>query len=136
MRASRDEAKAQRSTSELLRDLSDEIRRLIRDELILARHEVRQRLRKAGGGMGALGSAGAIALVGALLLLAAAVLGLAVVLPAWLAALIIGVALLAVGGVGTLVGKSKVQEAMPPVTAERQASVQQDIEEVRKGMRR
>ena len=63
-----------------------------------------------------------------------AVLGLAVVWPAWLAALVVGVALLVAVGVAALTGRSQVQQAPPPLQESAQ-SVQQDLEAV-KGARR
>ena len=42
------------------------------------------------------------------MLIAAAVLGLALVLPAWLAAVIVGVVVLVIAGIAALVGKKKV----------------------------
>jgi len=53
------------------------------------------------------------------------------VVSAWLAALIIGVALLAVAGVAALVGKSRLSKATPPVPKEAIGSVQADVEEVK-----
>lgn len=128
--------KTQRSTAELLGDLSREVRRLVRDEIRLARYELSQQGKRAGVGMGALGLAGLAALFGAGLLLAAAVLALALVLPAWLAALIVGVLVLLVAGASGLLGKRKVQQAIPPVTEERRSSVKHDLDVARKRIQR
>ena len=61
------------------------------------------------------GVAGLIALYGVGVLIATAVLVLALVMDAWLAALIVAVVLLAVAGVAALLGKRRVEEAAPPV---------------------
>lgn len=126
--------KTHRSTAELLSDLSREVRRLLRDELQLARYELSRQSKRAGIGAGALGLAGIAALYGIGLLLATAVLALALVLPAWLAALIMGVLVLLVAAVSALMGKNKVQQALPPVTDERVSSVKQDIDVARRGI--
>lgn len=126
--------KARRSTTELLGDLSREVRRLLRDELQLARYELSRQGKRAGIGAGALGLAGIAALFGFGLLLATAVLALALVLPAWLSTLIVGAVVLIVAGGSALMGKSKVQHALPPVTDERLSSVKQDIDAARRGI--
>jgi hypothetical protein len=118
--------RATRSTTELLRDLSDEVRRLLRAELSLAGQELRQQSRQAGIGVGAFGLAGIATLYGVAALLAAAALALAIVLPGWLAALIVGVVVLLVAGASALLGKRKVRRAMPPMD-ERLTSVKQDV---------
>jgi hypothetical protein len=128
--------KTQRSTAELLNDLSREVRQLVRDEVQLARYELTRQGKRAGVGVGALGLAGLAALYGVGLLLATAVLALALVLPAWLAALIVGVVVLLVAGASALMGKRKVQQAIPPVTDERVSSVKHDLDVARRRMRR
>lgn len=128
--------KARRSTAELLNDLSREVRRLLRDEVRLARYELAQQGKRAGIGAGALGLAGIAALFGVGLLLAAAVLALALVLPAWLAALIMGILVLLVAGGSAFMGKRKVQQALPPVSEERVSSVKHDLDVARQRMRR
>lgn len=128
--------KTRRSTAELLGDLSREVRRLVRDEVRIARYELTQQGKRAGVGMGALGLAGIAALYGAGLLLAAATLALALVLPAWLAALIMGVVVLLVAGAGALVGKRKVQQSLPPVTDERVSSLKHDLDVARRRVQR
>ncbi len=50
---------------------------------------------------------------------------------AWLAALIVGAALLAVSGIAALVGKSRLRKGTPPVPKEAIGSVQADVHEVK-----
>ena len=69
-------------------------------------------------------------------LIAAAVLGLATVLPAWLAALIVGVVILVVAGVAALIGKKKVSEAGPAVPERTVASVKEDVAEIKESIKR
>jgi hypothetical protein len=123
------------STAELVQRAGDQLTRLVRDELALARAELVSKGRKAGAGAGLLGGAGLVALyaVGALVL--AAIAGLAEAVPAWLSALIIGVVLLAIAGGMALVGRSRVREALPPVPEEAADGVRADLETVKTAVR-
>ena len=77
------------STSELVRQAADQISRLIRDELALARAEMTEKGKRAGLGAGLFSGGGLVVLYGVAALLVAVVLGLAEAMPAWLAALIV-----------------------------------------------
>lgn len=115
----------------LVHDLSVQIPELVRSELRLAQAELAQKGKRAGIGAVLLGAAGLLAFFGAATLIATVVLALALVLPAWAAALIVAVALFAAAGVAALRGKSRVAEAAP-VTPERAvAGIKDDIETVR-----
>jgi membrane protein len=115
------------SLSELVRRLGDQLSTLIRDELRLAQAELQQKGKKAGIGAGMFGGAGMLVFYGVGLLLAAVTLALALAVEPWLAALIVGVVVLAVAGVLALLGKQKVQEAIPPVPEEAVQNVKDDI---------
>jgi hypothetical protein len=99
--------KAERSISTLLSDLASETILLIRQEMALLKAELHEKFSRVGQGATALGAGALIAYSGWLVLLAAAVLGLATVLPAWLAALIVALVALAIGGALVYVGKSR-----------------------------
>lgn len=124
------------STAELVRDAAEQMSRLVRDELALARAEMAAKGKRVGVGAGLLGGGGVVALYGVGVLLAAAVLGLDVVMPAWLAALIVGIAVLAVAGVMALLGRNQVAQATPAVPEETIRSVKADIDEVKGRVRR
>lgn len=113
---------------ELVGRMSEQVSRLVRDELALAKVELTAKGKAAGIGAGLFGGAGAVALYGLGVLIAAGVLGLATVLDAWLAALIVAVALFVVAGVAALLGKSKVSQATPPVPAESVDGMKRDVE--------
>jgi hypothetical protein len=85
-----------RSIAALLADLADEIRTLFRLELALFRAELTEKMQRLGRGLAAAAIGGVFAFSAWLVLLAAAVLALRIVLPAWLAALIVGVVVLLV----------------------------------------
>ena len=120
------------STGELVSRLSSEVSQLVREELRLAQIEVTGKAKKAGLGVGMFGAAGVLALYAVGVLIATAILALALAVDAWLAALIVGVVLLAAAGIAALLGKKRVQEAAPPVPSRAVDSVKRDIETVRR----
>jgi Putative Actinobacterial Holin-X, holin superfamily III len=123
-------------TGDLVRQAADQISRLVRDELALARAEMVEKGKRVGSGAGLLGGGGVVALYGVAALLTAIVLGLAEAMPAWLAALIVAVALFAAAGVLAVIGRRQVAQGMPPVPQEAARSVQADIDEVRERAQR
>ncbi|MFD3747440.1 phage holin family protein [Nocardia sp. NPDC058633] len=125
-----------RSVAELVDDATQQITRLVRDEIALARVEMQGRTKGIARGAGIAGAGGLLALYGGLALTAAAVFALALVLPNWAAALIVGAVLLAVGAGLGLLGKKNVTEAAPPVPREAMQGVKEDIEIVKDGSKR
>jgi uncharacterized membrane protein YqjE len=121
----------QRSAAELVKELSELVPRLVRDELKLAQIEMTRKGKQAGVGAGMLGVSGIIALYATGCLLACVIIVVSGVIAAWLSALIVGAALLAVSGVAALVGKSRLTKATPPVPKEAIDSVQADVEEIK-----
>lgn len=124
------------STAELVQHASEQITRLVRDELALARSEVAAKARHAGVGAGLFGGGGVLALYGVGALVLAAVLGLAVVLPGWLSALIVGGALLVLAAVLAVTGRWQVRQAVPPVPQRVARSVRADLDTVTTAVRR
>jgi hypothetical protein len=116
---------------DLLRRIPDQISRLIRDEISAARTELTTKAKAAGIGIGLLVGGAIVALYALNGLLAAAVLGLATVLPAWLAALIVGVVLLIIAGVLVLIGIRKLKKGVPPVPTDSIESIKADIHAVK-----
>ena len=127
---------AEASTGELVRQAADQISRLVRDELALAKAEMSEKGKKAGVGAGLVGGGGLVALYGVAALLTAVVLVLAEVMPAWLAALIVAVVLFAVAGVLAVFGRKRVNQATPPLPQEAVRSVKADIDEVKERAQR
>jgi tetrahydromethanopterin S-methyltransferase subunit C len=124
------------STGELVSQLSSEVSTLIRDELQLAQAEMTQKTKKAGVGAGLFGGAGLVGLYGIGALVTAAILGLAVVMDPWLAALIVGVALLAIAGLVALRGKRNVSAAAPPVPEQAITELKADVQTVKESASR
>jgi len=121
------------STGELVSQLSSEISQLVRDEMHLAQVEVTGKAKQAGIGAGMFGAAGILALYGGGVLIATAILALALAMDAWLAALIVGVVLLAGAAVVALAGKSRMSKAAPPVPTQAMANVREDVDTLRHG---
>jgi hypothetical protein len=92
------------SSFALLRRLTDELSTLLRQELALATAEISRSMRVMLAGATSLAVGGAVLYTGLLAMLAAAVLGLATVLRPWLAALVIGAAVTAIGIVLVSIG--------------------------------
>jgi hypothetical protein len=119
------------STAELVGQSAEQISRLVRDELALAKAEMTEKGKKAGVGAGLMGGGGVVALYGVAALLATVILGLAEAMPGWLAALIVTVVLFAAAGVMALLGRRRLRRATPPMPQEAVRSVKADIDEVK-----
>src|SRR5258708_18212097 len=85
----------ERSAGELVKELTELVPHLVRDEIKLAQVEMTQKGKQMGMGAGAFAGSGLIALYAVGCLLACAIIALSGVINAWLAALIVGVVLLA-----------------------------------------
>lgn len=120
------------STGQLIATATDQLGQLMRQEMALARAELTQNAKRAGTGVGLFGGAGLVALYGLAVLVATAVIGLGLVLPLWLAALIVALILFAIAGVMALVGKKQVTTATPPVE-HTMDNIKADVEAVKGG---
>ena len=99
-------------------------------ELALAKAEFQSHARHLGMGSTMLATGGLLGGTAWLVLVGAAVAGIAVVLPVWAAALIVGGALaLAAGGIAALGGR-RVGRAMPPMPMTTE-SIRRDLAEIR-----
>lgn len=117
------------SAAELLKQVSEQTQRLVRQELALARLEIADKARHAGLGAGMLVAAGLVAFFAAGTLVA--MLVLATALNAWLAALVVAVALLATTGLLALLGKGQLERAAPAAPEQAIEGVKADVEEIR-----
>lgn len=124
------------TTGQLVSRISEELSTLVRDELRLAQLEMTSKAKKAGVGAGLFGTAGVLAWFGVGALVAAAILGLATALDAWLAAILVGVALFVIAGVAALVGKKEVSQGTPPLPAEAIDGVRRDVRTVKEAAHR
>ena len=111
--------------------LSEQIPELVRSELRLAQAELAEKGKHAGVGIGLFSGAGLLGLYALAGLLTTVVIALDLVLPLWLAALIVTVVLLVAAGIAALVGKKQVSQATPPAPERAIAGVKQDVEAVK-----
>jgi uncharacterized membrane protein YqjE len=102
------------SVADLVKQFSEQISVLVRDELKLAQLEMTRKGKQAGLGIGMFGASGLIALYAVGCLVACAVIAISGEVRPWLAALIVGAALLAVSGVAALMGKARLRRSTPP----------------------
>jgi uncharacterized membrane protein YqjE len=121
----------EQSMGELVRQLSDQTTSLVRAEVELAKAELAEKGKRAGIGAGMFGGAGLVGLYAVGALTAAVILVLATAMDGWLAALIVGVVYAAVAGVLALMGRSKVQQATPPVPERAVATTKEDVDVVK-----
>lgn len=125
-----------RPAGELVRQLTEQVSRLARQEVQLAKLELAEKGRRAGLGAGLFAGSGLVAVYGLAALVAAAILALAVVLPAWLAALLVGLGLFALAGGLALLGRAQFRRATPPLPEQAAASVKADVHEIATRARR
>lgn len=118
----------ERPVAELLKQLANETTTLVRQELDLAKSEMREKAGKVGKGAGMWGAAGVTALLALGSLTAFLILALDGVMPNWLAALIIGIAYAAIAGVLYLRGKQRVEEAGSAVPEQTVETLKEDVQ--------
>jgi hypothetical protein len=118
-------------TGELVRLAAQQASGLMRAELRLAAAELKDKARHAGTGAGLFGGAALVALYGLGVLLAAAVAGIAVALPVWAAALIIGGLLMVVAGVLAMLGRAQTRRAAPPKPERAMEGARQTVAELK-----
>lgn len=123
-------------TGQLVKQLSEQVSLLVRDELKLATLEMTGKAKTAARGAGLFGGSGVMALYGTGCLLAAAIIALAGVVRPWLAALIVGVALFAAAGIAALAGRGQIKKAAPPVPSAAADSVKADVEQIKESAHR
>ncbi|MCU1439311.1 MAG: phage holin family protein [Rhodoglobus sp.] len=111
----------------LIRDVPGLVSRLFREELRAAKAEIAEKAKAAGVGIGVVAGGCILALLALGTLIASAVLGLAVAVPAWLAALIVALVLLVIAAVLVFLGVKRLQAGMPPAPTETVKSVREDV---------
>jgi len=122
---------AEHSTGELVKMMTEQVSVLIRNELKLAQLEMASKGKQAALGAGMFGGSGLVAFYGVGCLVACVIIAISGAVAAWLAALIVGVALLAVAGAAALLGRQRIRKAAPPVPEQAVADVKADVEEIK-----
>jgi uncharacterized membrane protein YqjE len=124
-----------RSLGELLKQLSQETTQLVHQELELAKAEIQQKGKQAGAGAGMFGGAGALGLAALGALTACFILALDLIMPAWLAALIVAVVYGIIAFVLVKQGQAKLKQATPAVPEQTIETVKEDVEWAKTQMR-
>jgi uncharacterized membrane protein YqjE len=119
----------------LVNQLTTQVPELIRSEMRLAQAEVAEKGKRAGVGIGMFSVAGLLAFFGIAALVTTAILVLALVVDAWLAALIVALVLLLAAAIAAMAAKKKVAEAAPAVPERAVQGVKDDIATVKGGHR-
>ena len=119
------------SVGELIGQATEQLSRLVRQEMALAKEELTEKGRRAGRGGGMLGAAGAFAYAGLLALAGTGIAALSLVLPVWAAALIVTALLFAIAAVLAAAGRSQLRRATPPKPERTMGSVKADVEEIK-----
>lgn len=127
-------AAADKSTAELVHDLTDQVRRLVRTEVTLAAHELKGKARHAGLGAAYAGAGGLFAFYGGAVAIAACVLLLALVLPVWAAALIVAGALFVVAGIAVLLARKQMKQGKP-MPSPALESAKEDVQAIKEARR-
>jgi hypothetical protein len=128
-------ALSEQSTPQLVRSIATDTSTLVRKEIELAKQEVAEGLKAKALGGAALGAAGLFGLLGLLFGLVTAVAALSIVLPHWLAALIVAGSLFLVAGMAAIVGIGAMKKKGPAPT-ETVRTVKEDVEWARAQLKR
>lgn len=117
----------------LVHRLSEQIPQLVRSEVRLAQLELTEKGKRAGIGLGMFSAAGLLAFFGLSCLVTAAIFALALALPGWAAALVVGAAMFVLAGAAAFFGKSRVQAATPVVPEHAITGVRMDLHAMKGG---
>jgi hypothetical protein len=127
---------AGRSVGTLVKQGTEQLSQLMRQEFKLAQAELTQKGKRAGIGGGLFGAAALLGFFGLAALITAAIVAVDLKLPLWAAALIIGGGLLALAGMLALAGRHEVKKAVPPVPDEAVGSMRHDLETIKERAKR
>lgn len=119
------------TTGELVGRATEQLSRLLRQEVALAKVELAEKGRRAGRGGGLLGAAGALGYVGLIVLAGAAAAALSLVLPVWASALVVAAVFFAAAAVLGVIGRGQLRRATPPAPQRALGSVRADVDEIR-----
>lgn len=123
-----------RSLGKLVSDLSEQTSRLVRAEVELAKEELAAKAKRAGIGSGLFVAAGVLAAYTFAVGIATVILAIAVALPAWLAALIVFVVMLAVTAILVLAGRAQLRRSAPAKPERALENLREDVAAVKGGL--
>lgn len=99
---------------DLVKNITDDVKVLVRGEVELAKSELSASAKNAGAGAGMFGAAGYLALNAVSLLFLAGALALAMLVPLPLGFVLMAVILLVIAGILALIGKSRIKKVKGP----------------------
>jgi putative superfamily III holin-X len=108
-----DQQKDEASAAELFTTLARDTSILVKTEVQLAAVEMTQKARDASSHLALVGAGGGLALAGLLALMTAAIAALAMVIPVWMAALLVGSLVAVVGYVMVHTGLERLRRLSP-----------------------
>jgi uncharacterized membrane protein YqjE len=116
-----------RSIRELIDQLSEDVRGLVRAEVSVIRAELEEKVRRLAVGAALVAVAGVLGLVALGAATATAIIALANVLATWLAALIVTAVFASVAGIVLLAGVKMLRRGVPPAPKESVDSIKEDV---------
>jgi membrane protein len=122
------------TTVQLVERLQTQLSTLVRSEIGNALSEVKAKGTQVGIGIGMSGAGVVLLVFGVGTLIACAVLGLATVVPAWLAALIVAAIVIALGGALAGLGAVRAKRAVPPLPEHTAESVRKDVSVIKENL--
>ncbi|WP_055699290.1 MULTISPECIES: phage holin family protein [Streptomyces] len=128
--------RAQEPVGELVRRASQQLSRLVRDEMRLAQAEMAQKGKRFGRGGGLYGGAGVVGVLALQALVAAGIAGLALVLDVWAAALIVTGILAVIAALLAGLGRQQIGKASPTAPEQTIDSLKADMTEIKERTQR
>ena len=117
----------ERSAGEIMQDVVRDVGEVVRGEVRLAKAEMAEKAGKAGKAAGMFGGAAVCGLMGVASLVLAGIAALALAMPLWLAALLMGVLLACIGGRG-ICGRQGEDEGIDPVPERTVQTIKDDMQ--------
>jgi len=124
----------ERPLKELITDMSDELKTLVKKEVELAKVETKEQVSKAAKAGAMFGATAVCALFAAGLLSWAAAWALAEVMPTWAAFAVVGVLYALFAGVTLALGRKKLSTVRPPTQTVQ--TIKQDVEVAKSSLQR
>lgn len=124
-------AREKRSLFALIANLPTLVTELVTAEIDQLKAELARKFKALGIGAGLIAGAIVVVLFTVGVLLTAAILALALVMPGWLAALLIALVLLIVAALLALAGYRELKVGIPPLPTDSISSIKKDINVVR-----
>lgn len=126
---------SEKSTAELVNDLTSQFTHLARTEIRLAARETQEKAKRAGFGVAGYGTAGLLTLYGIGALLAGLVILLAMVMPAWVSAMVVAAALFIAAGIAAAVGRKQFRKGSP-MPSDAVENAKEDVKVLKEAARR